>query len=405
MRLLLLTICILATTHLSAQDDDGWIAPEGFILNYRTLTWNDFQGKEEKEHAEKLAQRHLQAQAYVCPAIYFTADSGEKQANGRIKFKFHTKCAFQSRAFVRESTKQEHSNYVLIHEQDHYDIALTYTIKLEEDLSSRDYSADKYQEEIDKIGNDLLDKYYKTQETYDHEVNPEGRDDKPMQYLWDMRIKKGMDNASVEYYSSPESAVQAIKFPGQVVKRLEGEPNLQFVVRARPLYVEFPKEMMSKVISTTEWSATPSLIAFYTQKYYVEEDGALPKDHYRTLGYIFIPTAKDMYKRVFIDTFNNNGLPVKITGAFFANADSDNVKELVVMATSVQKDEHATGTRYFNRIYDNVARPLSGRLKKLDPATTKIEDGFEGQEAGKASKAKYKSEKEITDALKKAGYN
>jgi len=173
---------VLLSAQLYAQD--SWIAPEGFILNYRTLTWADFQGKENKAHADKLAQQNLQAQAYVCPAIYFSADSGVQQANGRVKFKFTVKCAFQSRAFVRESTKKEHSNYVLIHEQDHYDIALTYANMMQAALSGRDYSADKYDEEMDKVGNDLLKKYNATQRAYDQEVNPEGRNELEKQYLW-----------------------------------------------------------------------------------------------------------------------------------------------------------------------------------------------------------------------------
>src|ERR1700744_6697399 len=123
MRLLILGVCLLATMHIYAQNNYiGWIAPEGKILNYRTLTWADFLGKEDKEFADKMGQKNLQARAYVSPAIYVIPDSGQLQENGRVKFIFHVKCAFQSRAFVRESTRQEHSNYVLIHEQDHYDI-------------------------------------------------------------------------------------------------------------------------------------------------------------------------------------------------------------------------------------------------------------------------------------------
>lgn len=400
MRPLLLALCIIAITPAHAQHED-WIAPEGFILNYRTLNWDDFKGKEDKEFAKKLADRNVMAQAYVCPAIYFTADSGETQANGRVKFKFHIKCAFQSSAFVRESTKEEHSNYVLIHEQDHYDIALIYARKLQNELSSRDYSGDKYQQEVDKVYHDLMDKYHKTQETYDHEVNPEGRDDLPKQYLWDMRIKKCMEIGTDEFMYSPENVVQSVKVHGQVVKRLPEEPNVQFVVRARPIYVEFPQEMTSKIVETKAWGETPSIIAFYTQKYYLNEDGGLPVYNFRTLAYIFIPTAQDMYKRVLVDTFTNGGKQVKITGVFFANADSDQVKELIITATASQSDKQGTGTLYINRVYDNASRPLPGRLRRLDESATKIESGFEGTLGGKPSKAKYKNEKEITEALKK----
>ena len=405
MRLLLLIFFVLYFNRLSAQNEIGWIAPEGRILNYRTLNWNDFQDKEDKDHHDKLAAQNLYAQAYICPAIYYYADSGQQQPNGRVTFKFRVKCAFQTRSFVRESTKKEHSNYVLIHEQDHYDIALTFANKLHHDLSSRDYSEAHYSDEMDKLTEDILKKYNSTQQTYDREVNPEGRDEKEMQYLWDMRIKKCLENNTDEFYASPDQVVSSVKAYGQTVKRIPGEPALQFAVRARPLYTEFPQEMTSKVIETREWTAEPSVIAFYSQKYYVQEDGALPHDNFRTLAFMFVPTGKDMYKRVFIDTFISGGRPVSIGAAFFANADSDNVKELIIMATSAQKDALGAGTQYINKVYDNFNRAIPLRLRRLDDATTKVEGGFDGNRDGKPQKPKYKTQKEIAEALKKMGYN
>jgi hypothetical protein len=384
-----------------AQSAEDWIAPEGFIINYRTLTWEDFQGKEDKEFSDKLAQQNLMARAYVCPAIYFTADSGRRTENGRVAFNFKVKCAFQSRAFVRESTKEQHSNYVLIHEQDHYDIALNFANILQNTLTSHDYDPSKYNDEIDKAYKDLMERYYKIQETYDNEVNPEGRDDKEQQYLWDMRIKKCLENMVETYYSSPETAVQSEKMPGQIVKRIPGETSLQFAVRTRPLYTEMPKDLMPKVTETTEWTPATSIIAFYSQKYYQEEDGAAPADKYRTLAYLFVPTAQDTYKRILIDTISNESHAVKITDVFFANADSDQAKELVIMAQCPEKTKEANGTVFINRVYDNVTRPLPGKLRRLDDATGKIEGGFEGMKAGKLEKAKCKAQKDVLAALSK----
>ena len=102
-----------------------------------------------------------------------------------------------------------------------------------------------------------------------------------------------------------------------------------------------------------------------------------------------------------IDTFNNDGKPIKIEKLFFANADSDNVKELVIMATSQQKDAQHNGTLYINRVYDNPPRILPGRLKRLEDATAKIEGGFEGKLNGKPVKAKVKNENEIAAILGK----
>jgi hypothetical protein len=219
-----------------------------------------------------------------------------------------------------------------------------------------------------------------------------------------MRIKKCLENNTDEFYTAAESVVQSVKVRGTTVKRIPGEPTLQFVVRARPLYSEFPQEMTTKIIETKEWTAEPSIIAFYTQKYYIAEDGGLPKDNYRTFGYVFVPNGKDTYKRIFIDTFAYDGSPIMVGSAFFANADSDQVKELVITTTCLQKDKQASGTMYTTKVYDNVTRLLPGRLKKLDDVNGKLEGGFEGLKDGKPMKAKYKNEKEIAEALKKMGY-
>jgi hypothetical protein len=390
---------LLLALPIQLQAQSEWIAPEGFTVNNRTVYWDDFKGKEDADFAASLAARNLQAEAYVCPAIYFTADSGRVE-NGRVKFHFRIKCAFQSRAFVRKPNAEKHSNYVLTHEQDHYDVALTYSRILQDQLTNRDYSEKNYNDEIDKVYHDLITKYNQIQKTYDGEVNPEGRDDVPKQHLWDMRIKKCLENNTDQYYTSPEEAVQNVANPGTVVKRIPGEPALQFAVRARPMYTEFTAEMKDKIVETTEWSETPAIIAFYKQRYYAEGEGEDAKDLYRTLAYIFMPTAGEYYKRILIDTFTDNGKQVRLGKVFFANADTDQVKEMVIMASSTQTG----GTAYYNRVYDNVFKPMPGQLRRIPEAKTRVESGFEGTKDGKTSHAACRTEDDIREALKKAGF-
>ncbi len=402
MRSLLLVVLLGFSGQLFAQHKiEDWIAPEGRILNYRTLNWKDFQNKEDQEHAEKNAAKNLQALAYVCPSIYMTSDSGELLDNGRVTFKFHVKCAFQTRSFVRESTMDLKSNYVLIHEQDHYDIALTFANKLYSDLSTRDFDKEKYKDEVDKIYKDLMDKYHNVQKTYDGEVNPEGTEDTAKQSLWDMRIKKGMENNSIDFYGSPLTDVITVKSIGQSVKRRDNEAPLQFAVRCRPLYWELPEEMMKKATEVTEWTKLPAVLAFYTQRFFDEEN----KECYRTLGCLFFAQGNGQYKRSIIDTFYGEGQPVKIESAFFANCDTDQAKELIIVASSPKKDKAGNGTIYINKVFDNINRALPGKLRRLDDAGEKIQGGLEGYLGGKPSKAKFKNEKEILDGLKKLGYN
>lgn len=377
-----------------AQSD--WIAPEGKIINNRTLLWGDFLGRPDKYESPNTA-------AATQPAIYAVVDSVDEHPNDRISIKFRIKCAFQSASWVRESLG-EHSDYILNHEQDHYDIALTYANKLQADLCNRDYSMNNYEKEIKDIYYPLMEKYEKTQDDYDNQSNHSII--KETQALWDMRIKKCLENCTDEFYYSPENIVQTVKYFGQTVKRIPHEPARQFATRARPLYTELTEELAIKTFDTKEWTPEKATIAFYLQKYKIEsDDETLPKECSRILAYIFMPLPNNLYKRVLIDTFSNEDKPVKIASVFFANADSDITKELVIMTTSTQHDKQGSGTLYTNRVYDYIYnKGYPARLKRLEDVNKQIEGGFEGTWNGKPSKAKYKTQKEVEDALKKLGY-
>jgi hypothetical protein len=402
--LTILPLLLVCFSSIAQKNDIGWIAPEGKIINNRTLTWDDFQNREDKEFAKNLAAQGYRARAYVIPAIYFKWIDGKRQDNGRIKFKAVAKCAFQSHAYVRDDVKNSHSNYVRTHEQDHYDIALVFARKMEEAVVSKDYSEKNYDAEIDKILEDYYKQYHELQEKYDHEVNPEGKDDVPMQELWDMRIKKCLENNTLEYFNSPLSVVENVKTWGQTVKRLPDEDLKRFCTRARPLYTDFLDENAAISFETNEWTEQNCVVAFYSQKYFVEEEGKPVQDCSRMLGYIFIPNGKDTYRRSFIDTFCIDDKEPKINAVFFANADSDQTKELIIQTTIVKRDKNASGTQYETKVYDNIKpRSVPPKLKKVI-ATADFGDGFEGTLNGKPQKAPYKGEKELTEALTKLGF-
>lgn len=405
--LYILSFFLLLGTNGNCQqrEDIGWIAPEGKIINQRTLTWEDFLGKQDKEFAAYLASYGLQAQAYVVPSIYFVPSEGEVLDNGRVKFSFKAKCAFQSHAFVREDVKKAHSNYVYYHEHDHYDIALAYAQKMEEVLSTRDYSAKNYADEINAIIKDYYTQYFEVQAKYDKEVNPEGRDDVPMQTLWDMRIKKCRENNTLDFMNSPESAVISVKGLGQTVKRAAEEPMRKFATRCRPIYSEFTDETAAMSMETEVWGIQKVVIAFYKQRYYIEEEGKPTKDASRLLGYLFMPNGKDTYKRILIDTFCNDDIAPKINTVFFANADTDNIKELVIQTSVLRKDRQISGIQYTTKIFDNIAyRAMPGKLRRLDDVSAKLENGVDGTVDGKPQKARLKNQKELTDELIKLGF-
>ncbi len=393
--LLLFAGCVGNATF--AQDHE-WIAPEGKIINDRTLTWADFLGKPTKQEKEIYG-------AATQPAIYFIADHSEEHPNERVTFSFKVKCAFQSASWVSETTEQEKgfSEYALNHEQEHYDIALTCAYKLQAELSGRDYSLKDYQREIDSIYYPLYRKFLKSEDDYDEE-SKHGII-KENQELWDMRIKKCLENYSTEYYTSPLSVVQTVKYMIQYMKRIPNEPAKQFAVRARPMYSEFNEEMGAKLVETNEWTAENKMvIACYYQKYKATGPDGAEKDGKRILAYALMPQLNNNYKRVLLDTFAFDDKPPKITGIFFANADSDQAKELVITTSMPVKDGPRSGIQFTTTIYDNTTtQRYPARLTKLSVSGIDANE-VEGTVNGKPTHARLKSEKDIRDQFKKLGY-
>ncbi len=396
MRQYIVTVLVFFLVSHAFAQEATWIAPEGKIINDRTLVWGDFLGKPSKDEDPR-------AGAAVRPAIYAYADGAEVLPNDKVKIKFRVKCAFQSAAWVKEAVEKEHTYYYLNHEQHHYDIALLFANKLQTDLSVKEFSQKNYEKEIESIYFPLLKKYQKTQEDYDNESNHSLIVEK--QVLWDMRIKKCLENNTDEFFESPADVVKTVWYLGQNVKRLPGEPVKQFTTRCRPLYCEFSDDLAVKTIETTAWTEDKAIVAFYRQNFNVEIEDEQPKECTRLLGEVFVTTDRSIYKRALLDTFANGAHPTKITSVFFANADSDAVKELIVISASDIKNTDSVGTLFSVRVFDKTfAKLLPARIKRLESAGVLLSGGFEGVVNGKPVKAKHKNQKEVEDELKKAGF-
>ena len=394
----LLCFCIglLSVNSFAQIAEREYIDPEGKIVNFRTLNWADFVGKVHDDEPY--------TGAAVRPAIYLHIDSVEELPNNRFTCRFTVKCAFQSVAWARESVRKDRSYFYLNHEQEHYDIALTYANMLKVKLNSRDYGDNDYQKVMQGIYDDMMDKYFATQEAYDSQSNHSLV--KEMQTLWDMRIKKCLENNTDEYYNSPLDVVKSVHYLVQNVKRLPNEPVKQFLTRCRPIYSEFTEELGNKVVETKEWSTEKAVVAFYSQQYQKQEEDQPAVACTRLLGDIFFTKDKISYKRALIDSFTNEDVPTSVVAVFFANADSDANKELVVITSGEFKTKAINGKKYKVSVYDNITpNVFPARLKRLDDVAAKLESGVEGYTDSKPTKAKYKTQKDVEDALKKMGFN
>jgi hypothetical protein len=189
----------------------------------------------------------------------------------------------------------------------------------------------------------------------------------------------------------------------QTITLRAGEGRIAFIQRHVPKGLSFHKDLAEQMIESNEWSTTKSFVAFYKLTYKLPNDDMEYED---ILGYLYVPINKsNVYRRVLIDTIECEGGKAQIISIFFANADKDNERELVVLIDWPVQHYQIYGNFYETRIYDNLpGNSLLERLPKLSKVGQKVSGGFDGDREEETVKARYKTAKEIREGLKKLGY-
>ncbi len=192
----------------------------------------------------------------------------------------------------------------------------------------------------------------------------------------------------------------------QEFKRLPSESAEDFVKRNIPKSETTVLEVSGKILETKLWdNKTETIICFYVGADFNNNT----INHYYLLGYIYIQTKPNVYKRVLI---NDTGLvyenePIKVESIFFINCDkNDTAKELAILYShKTDEDSEVNGTYYFTHFYDNIN--FSNPPKTLTEITTfkEIFNELEGRfDDSDFKKAKFKTASEIKNALKCLGY-
>ncbi|HMH33550.1 MAG TPA: DUF922 domain-containing protein [Puia sp.] len=118
----------------------------------RRLTWNDFKATPPKNPS---------AAALTSTAIKI--DFGYYNES----LQFHIRCRFDKEA----SWGKVKNDYVLAHEQGHFDIAEIFARKLNEALKNYKPDSENVRKDVNKIYQDLMNQYYERQDEYDRETN------------------------------------------------------------------------------------------------------------------------------------------------------------------------------------------------------------------------------------------
>ena len=187
-------------------------------------------------------------------------------------------------------------------------------------------------------------------------------------------------------------AVSSIGFAqsNSEVKRLSNETAENFAKRNGKAGVE----LVHQVIETDAWNGKKSIFAFYEGENSEEVD-----------GYVFVPKSAGVYQKILIYNFEPEGGTPKIEAFFFANADKDKAKELVVICSWDVNHYDVNGTLYQTYVFDDISSDKNQpKLKFLENVSKKVSGGCDCDGDGANINRKYKTAAQVKAGLKKLGF-
>jgi hypothetical protein len=115
-----------------------------------------------------------------------------------------------------------------------------------------------------------------------------------------------------------------------------------------------------------------------------------------------LPVGKNSYRDVSFGPIEEDGGYPEIISVFFANADKDKARELIVLCKYEQRHYDYEGDFYETFIFDNPSK--QNELTYYHRLSKKFFGCECGWRNGKTQIAKYKTAKEVRAELKKLGF-
>lgn len=159
------------------------------------------------------------------------------------------------------------------------------------------------------------------------------------------------------------------------------------------------------VIETWVWDFPKATIAFYTEDL-THEYKDIVYERQAVNGY-FIWNDGKTDRKILIDYFEDDNVDTKILSVFFANADNDKQKELIILTANTHRLQYLyDGTEYNVYIYDDISiKNVPEKFTLLsNPKFDVFNHNFEGFQDDKNHKAKFKTADAIKKELKKLGF-
>jgi hypothetical protein len=165
----------LALPFISSSQEKG---EELLTWNTKRLDWSDYKGKPDPN-----------SDAAASTATYLGIEYNVK--NEDITYK--VTCYFsKDRSWGLAKT-----DYILSHEQGHFDIAEVFARKLHKKMKEYKFKRSTYRDDLEKIYNDILDEKESTQNRYDQETNYSRNKEQQAKWLKKIReMLKELDDHS-----------------------------------------------------------------------------------------------------------------------------------------------------------------------------------------------------------------
>lgn len=187
----------------------------------------------------------------------------------------------------------------------------------------------------------------------------------------------------------------------QLVTRKDNETVEQFAERQKP-----ENSTLTHKVLETKWNGNSTIISLYdiTYKLPVQNDPD-QQTYHKIEGFVFSELGENTYSIVTFGTIDTEGGDPLIETVFFANADNDKAKELIIVASWEQKHYDVNGTLYGTYVFDDETIEKTLDLKFLEEISKKLNGGCEcNWRNGKNKKAKFKTASEVKRELIRLGY-